>query len=388
MQGVGKDEKPLRLPPFPDIDLNWEGFMFSHLHWIGVKVTNASLDEEIWRVKQVLHHEFCHKGLALAPFSQFRQWEMFEFYGLILKTALEGQKQIRIPLKPAISGNKLQKQWAGIVLLFEASRLVEEVIAVYASLLKSLKEGLISNSERREFAKDYKEKYERYIPSFSTAYNAFDLVANKIGESAATAMMYSVFETPGPSTAFWHIISEMCKINPSVPNGFVWNVPDKDTAYIKNLPRDLEYYFFSEFIDRLDPDGSRFGKKALLDYIATTEEKWRSVAQGLEPEFFKFLLDTHETILYCTYSDFIHPFSKLGEISKEVEYGNYFIFIEAIRQQLTQGIGLLCPFWGYSPDRCCDIKPILEKVWSCTSPTRSCRLWERMGCLAKDGGTH
>src|SRR5919108_506369 len=35
-EGVGRDEKPLRQPPFPGIDRRWDGFTLSHLHLVGI----------------------------------------------------------------------------------------------------------------------------------------------------------------------------------------------------------------------------------------------------------------------------------------------------------------------------------------------------------------
>jgi hypothetical protein len=137
-QRVEKDEGsiPLRRPPFPDIDLNnGQGFTFSHLHWVVIKVTNASLsEEEVRGVELALVHEFCHKCLALTPFSQLRQDEMFKLYSLILTTFEEEQEKIRIPLIRNKPSNKLRKQWELIVRLEEVSKLVEEVFAVRASL--------------------------------------------------------------------------------------------------------------------------------------------------------------------------------------------------------------------------------------------------------------
>jgi hypothetical protein len=74
------------------------------------------------------------------------------------------------------------------------------------------------------------------------------------------------------------------------------------------------------------------------------------------------------------------------EIAEDVEYGEFFIVLEAIRQQLTQGDDLLCPFWLWSPGSCCGgrNRAFLEKVWKHTKPDCSqCKRWERLGCLDK-----
>jgi hypothetical protein len=80
-RGVGKDEDDAHRPPYPDINLNMAGGTLSHLHWVCIKVTNPILSqEEVRRVETPLFiallHEFCHKVLALTPFSQLRQYDL------------------------------------------------------------------------------------------------------------------------------------------------------------------------------------------------------------------------------------------------------------------------------------------------------------------------
>jgi hypothetical protein len=64
-----KDSLPLRRPPYPGVDLrNWDGFTISHLHWVGIKLTNASLSEKLRRIKLAILHEVCHIVLAHTPY--------------------------------------------------------------------------------------------------------------------------------------------------------------------------------------------------------------------------------------------------------------------------------------------------------------------------------
>jgi hypothetical protein len=116
-------------------------------------------------------------------------------------------------------------------------------------------------------------------------------------------------------------------------------------------------------------------------------QKLSDVAQLTTDDFGKFLFSVPKAFLFSHYDDnCIHPFfepARHGNVLiQEVRYGNYYIILEAIRQQLTQGKGLLCPFWMYAPDRCCnsDNRALLENVWKCTSQS-SCKLWQRLGCL-------
>ena len=209
-------------------------------------------------------------------------------------------------------------------------------------------------------------------------------------------MIYSVFETVNPEAAFLDILAKMYTSNPSVPTNSLQRHLTKSADFIATLSYEQAYHFFSGFINWVDPDDSRYGRKAMLDIAAEIKEELNVLAQEVKHDFTKFLVGSPDAVLFSGYSDCIHPFAEVtgyGDfVRHEVYYGNYALVLEAIRQQLTQGIGLLCPFWAYSRDNsdsCCgsENRAFLEKVWSCTSHNRSCN-WRRMGCLAKDGRAH
>jgi hypothetical protein len=418
-QGVGKDENEgenlAHLPPFPDVDLiNWQAFAFSHLHWIGMKLIKPpfSKEEAALRMELGFLHENFHDDLTHRPFSQLRLYDTLDFYRLILTTAVEGKEQIDVPLKPDQSGSNLQKRWADLVNLIDQSRLVEEVFAIRSSLLKAKIEGLIGNKMRQVLLTDYKKAYGNYIPlkifdaiagverqqnlAFPAIYDAFDFVARKLGEAAALGIIFSVFETLYPSTVFLEILFAMCKVAPGVPfndflgkpsdEHFVWNLSEKATNNIATLSPEQAYHYFRGIIYQLDPNGSRYHRTLLLDSVVKLEEGWNVIAKDLMDDFVKFLVGIRKTFLFSTFSRNIHPFSKIGELTEEVVHGNFIIFIEAIRQQLTHGMGLLCPFWMWSPGTCCHSlnREVLEKIWYCTKPNQSCRLWERLGCLKQE----
>jgi hypothetical protein len=226
---------------------------------------------------------------------------------------------------------------------------------------------------------------------FAAAYNAFDLIAEKLKETAGTAIIRNALATLNPTVAFFDIVSTMCKIDTDIPNGFVWTLPDKLTNRIANLSYEQADFWFSSLLRELNPDDSRYGRAYLSEITQESKQDWSSLLHELEEDdFIEFLFDSTPTMfLFTPYYRVIHPFVKPDfskpELSEPIERGNRTILLEAIRQQLTTGIGLLCPFWMYSPDQCCnsDNKELLEKVWSCTSHNSSCN-WRRMGCL-QDG---
>jgi hypothetical protein len=126
----------------------------------------------------------------------------------------------------------------------------------------------------------------------------------------------------------------------------------------------------------------------LCDEIRLAQE-FSDHTKGIKEDLTSFLFGAPTTFLLTLYNDSIQAFFMKSERTEEVNYGNSAIFSEAIRQQLTTGIGLLCPFWIHAPDRCCSSfnRAYLEKVWSRTCPDSSCTLWEQLGCLAKGGAS-
>jgi hypothetical protein len=255
--------------------------------------------------------------------------------------------------------------------------------------------GFIVPETHQEWVREYKQLYGEGMPAFPVVYETFNFVAKKIGEAASDCLIKSVFETLNPTKAFIDILGEMVMIYPSVPINaflenpsdeyFVWSLSDEETDFLINFALkpslDHGWYYFHSALSKLDPDDSRYKKVYLMYLLAMRAKECR---RNKKNDFSRFLFDSPKAVLFTKYSDKVHPFSNL-EGSGDVEYGNFVILLEAIRQQLGQGMGLLCPFWDDSTRTCCSRrnKAFLEKVWKCTSPTSDCECWERLGCLKK-----
>lgn len=400
--GISEDCLP-SLPPFPEINLiNWAAFTFSHLHWIGF----IRLFPEAWKDFIVFEHEICHKELAHTSFSLRIKYELFRLYKIILTTfePLEDeQEQIPVPLRPNLVRNELERQWGLVVRLGRASMFVEEIYAVRYSLSTWQKSGIITNRRRQKLIITYKEQYRKSLPFFAEAYDAFDFIVSKVGDDSGIHMIYKVLETLNPTIAFFNIIFKMCKTDPrsSITDLTMnvqrrqWNLSDEETNSLLNSSFEQTDDFFSNIMDELDPDDSRYQRTRLRDYAAMIEQEWRVVPhdggtptllQDIQDDVAKFLFNSATFVLSLYRSDVGHHFCDPGSISdwpiQEIEYGNFSIVLEAIRQQLTQGKGLLCPFWMDGRFGCCRRrnKAFLEKVWKCTSDSSS-RLWKRLGCL-------
>jgi len=343
-----------------------------------------------------------HKHLAAYPYSVVKNDGMFKINALIFLSA-QWKQQIVVPLTATQStqlGNVLQKNWFNFDMQMQASILVEEVYAVWTSL-KNAKLNLIKDDRALNvILSRYKKEYGKKQKLFEIVYNAFDLMAKKIGVIPSFILVNNVLGTQSPDYAFVCILSTTCPPDSHATNGIRWNLspeltsrlanstPFASTEHFKQL-----YEFFSSITDALDPDDSLFNRAGILHKAKEIQLKQKSMlrellAEGLDYSLFygsddNYLVSYHDNngvqFLYKSYR------TQEGErVEKIGECDAAYIFNEAILQQLLAGIGLRCPFWqDCYPDRCCIFRTLLEKIWSCTKPDLSCKLWKPMGCLNK-----
>src|SRR2546428_775202 len=98
-------KKPLYLLPFPEIDLNLEGFTFPHLRWVGINVSNSGKRKQL--IELARFHEDCHKELALTPYSLCVKDVMVGLYCEMFSVFCEEREEISVPLDPKKSRNRL-----------------------------------------------------------------------------------------------------------------------------------------------------------------------------------------------------------------------------------------------------------------------------------------
>jgi hypothetical protein len=337
--------------------------------------------------------------LSFTSFSMLRKVEMCSLYEIIFNTFKKefkrGQEKIRVPVTVNQSGNEIEKQWHNVVQLKSASELVEEIFAVRSSLLPLRDKGPIANWLWQKRVRGYKEAYDEAIYGFKVVYEVFDSIAEKIGGKAAIAMIYNALETFNPDGAFCDLILEMLLRNQS------------DQDFISNLSVEQTDMFFRKILEDIDKINLSYrvisGMQAVAlilqegratEYIEDTfptftpnvySEQWKQLG-GLDSDggVWRSIYFSKDSYLTLYFAEAVkHDRSAI----QEVKYGNFAIALESIRQQLTKGIGLLCPFWIPSHP-CCSSRnrAFLEKVWSGTCPNSDCKLWERLGCLATSSG--
>jgi hypothetical protein len=374
-----KNRKGIHLPPFPAINLSWDGFTISRLHWAVINVTSPERREVF--IKLANFHEDRHVDLSSTPYSLFTKHRFIDLYHMVMKTFGQKEELIDVPVTANESGNDLQRKLLDVDLFVSGSTCIEEVYAIRTSLLQAQNEKIIKPADAEKIITAYKKAYE-YIPGFESAYNAFDFVAGKIGEAAATGLVHSVLSTLLPRHAFAAIL---CSFSSRPSTGFIWNVSKKDTSHLNNLSVQEAYDFFNSYIHDMDPDDSRYGRAKFLNHVVKVEQVTidSRTTEDMKDDLLKLLFGGSPNSLLSQYY-FENGGFKL-EFPVEVDHPHFVIFLEAIVQQLVTGIGLLCPFYSWSPGRCCgncSNRVLLEKVWKCTAHNSSkCRLWRRPICL-------
>jgi len=377
-QSKKRFQKPLRQPPFPGIDLNWDGFAITHLHWGGF---NNLAPRERWRIEIAMRHEVLgHCYLACTPYLRYIKYEVMGLYGLMLEILEKRGERIRVPLSVtqiSNGGNELQEKIRYIGRLKKRSYLVEEVYAVQTSLYSALydkpifcsRKDKITEEDYKALTETYKNAYEKYYQRFSSIYEKYDRLVEKIGENAANAMVNLVFETSNPLKAFIDLL---------------WGIEIKTNGDFSDLPYQIAYTCWHHFLNQEDPDDSRYGIKKINEVVERFEKELSVAAKDKRDDFLEFWLRP-KTFMLTPYTNCILPFID-GTPAQEATTpgGRFIIALEAILQQLIKGIGLLCPFWMWSPGTCCEARnrELFEKVWECTSNS-ACERWQRMGCLVK-----
>jgi hypothetical protein len=410
-----QEERILSRLPFPELNPDWDGFTVSPLHWVGIKIPDNEITEELRerQLKIVTYHELYHRDLGKTAYARLMRMEMLKLYGLIGKCidddrqepilvpflGLDQQSRDELHIKSDDPWNvQLQKQAAIVLNLTRMSDLVEEIFAIRSSLSDSVKENLIEDAERQTMIRNYKRAYRDDIPLFPATYDIFEFVAGKIGITAAAALIYNCFATLNPNIAFLDILSEMCKTASylSIHNyrwgiseeQLRWKLSAEDTKNLNCISFLGAYYTFSRLLTHLDPEDSFYRRKMIKDLVIYAHDYHENLKeQPREDESVSLLFGTPSYFLLTMYHDRILPVFLQMASAETIEHGAPVIIHESIRQQITQGIGLVCPFWLLSPGKCCGSfnKAFLEKVWSRTCPTGNCEHWERMGCLGLKG---
>jgi len=386
LQGTADDNNGRISLQFPEIDLDWEGFSFPHLHWVGINAANS----KDWQKEIALLHEFGgHNKLSINPYMRFIKYQLIGICEDIRKICEEREERIRVPLavyQSSNGGRELQEDWRSICILKESSKLVEEIYSIRTSLFSALEEKIITKWRYVRLKEKYKKvydayfrgyskikAYDKYYRNFSKTYDAYDRLAGKIGGVASDAMIDAVFGALDPLQAFVDFLDKLS---------------DKATECLPSLSYNQALKYCFDLLYQLDPDGSRYRINLQLKAVAKLDRDLGIGKKEIQEASTKFYLGSPGTILFTKYTDFVHPFEDAYSSKQEITVPSvhFIIVLEAIRQQLTQGVGLLCPFWPYSDPSCCSerCRSLLEKVWSCTEVTSSCMLWKRMGCLRKE----
>jgi hypothetical protein len=308
-----KDRSLLPKLPFPLIDTSYEGFTASHLHWIGIKVTQPEKRDKL--IDLAFLHESCHRFLAHMPFSLIKRCQIYSFFSLLLRVLDEGKEMIDVPFTFTQPSTELQMQWAEYDNLMQRSMIVEEVYAVRTSLIKAKKEGVIEDDALLDkIAVHYKQAYKEIVHElFPEDFTAFDLLAKNLGEDAAEALIRKALFTVHPDKTFVFFLTNFCQTDSHSPNGLRWT-PAPLPSDRPTLSFDEAYNLFDDIIKAVDKDDSYFGRNSTIEDAANAMHLLKALAQEDGP--FKFFFDlSHNNYLLSEYTDTALAFYKVGPVT-------------------------------------------------------------------------
>lgn len=398
---------------FPEIGAWWDGFSLAHVHCLGWRqdffeeVSEAELGPELRarlgpadgtkhlvlseaaQVPQL--HEKVHWLLSRSLLSQCFRLNMLNLWAAI-RGACEG-KEVKVGEAGGLTESRLRRPITVPILttdksifgttlrsLAEIKRLtdpVEEVFAVWGSLDLAVQHELIS----REYARDvlqpeYVRAYDSRIPGYRRLYSKFGRFADENGFLNALAACMVALTGLSPVATL--------------------------KAVIRTVKRHLDQgqELEPETIIAM-PQGAR--PRSLLGR-AYREAAWLEVAVRMMSSTWSDEVslgcwrDLPTTPFLCGFAaQGLRLHSHMALIRRaEESAGNWdlsddsllrvsdrppaWFWVESLRQQLTQGDGLVCPFWDSST--CCGRSTLLDGLWRHTRKRRGWHgRWEASGCL-------
>jgi hypothetical protein len=240
--------------------------------------------------------------------------------------------------------------------LFFLSSPVEEVYAVWTSLAAREKAGLISSRSKKIRERNYKHAYSSYIRDFTKLYNTFNKIAQEIDPLVAFNLAFEALNSFSPAAALLDMIAAL---QSHIQSGKTLS----DTEYVREVCTPI----IAKCISVEDQDYLKILFEDLGEYM--------------KPEFLPVWRDSPLEPTHFIFSD------KGIAFDKKVINQKLFLemlWLESIRQQLTTGIGLVCPFCDvrdWPEGSCCNkmYRFWLEGIWNYTQG--SSQTWQPQGCL-------
>jgi hypothetical protein len=352
---------------FPWIRSGWEGVCLPHSHWVGIREELArKRTDPFWMLAkrhEVLGHWLLADAIlpkmirrivglmlvAIAEIGHGRQGVILDHNKV---TFQQPAIHLRVPLAAnAISNILLERLWGHIKVLHLTAMPVEEVWAVWISLRCGEDDGSISPKTKTELVRRYRKKYG---PDFASLYDDFDKVGKTMSGNVAVLLAAHSMNTLTPVQALREMLE---KAQDLLAQG-----KSLDKTDLEHLcSRIVDKFLSSTEIESFDP----IVELRNIDFIDDPGPRsfWAELPE--EPLYFRF---SKQGLLYEG-PPIKHPDD---------------ILLESVFEQLTSGLGLVCPFFGRGPMvrklGCCGMyQPLLRAIFEHTQgPTRT---WMPQGCL-------
>ncbi len=253
----------------------------------------------------------------------------------------------------------LANMWFCTHELWKSIQPVDEVFAVWDSVRSAEENGVLPDNYTREDVEEvYKNKYGPWVADFRKLYDRFKRFADRNGYRHAASLANAALNTLAPHEVLRAALAVLNK---------------------KKLPKVEDLYVLCGGIaDDLVRKDAVLKSRSLL----TT---WLRLFQQIGDDLLFLRVPTYPLPFYFGSSGTV--FAVVSTESTEEQPGSAAeidgrLWLESMREQLTQGEGLICPRWrdGY----CCGSKDLLQRLWRNTKKRAGWPgQWEPRGCITE-----
>jgi hypothetical protein len=299
----------------------------------------------------------------------FRFDKLSKFYTALQNTISSG-KIIKVPLVATEKGSKIQRQWCRITRWFRISCLIDEAFSLLVTLA-SIPEKEVRDKYEAIWVPEEDEDLKKNMKlSFAPFYRDLrEHVESQYGKLDSLEFQWPTW------------LERVMELGRSTfSRAGIQTVNAKDLrafgGYLLLTIMNSKIRCLSEF----ESLHSMLTVQMLEDnpIVEDSTQYFRCNVDTIKQEPYSYKVEVNCTQLLA---DLICSY---GECEQHIAviFAGRTIFIEAIRQQICQGVGLCCPFWN---GKCCDslgiFRPLLEQTYQITRPWKWPQHWQKPPCL-------
>jgi hypothetical protein len=328
---------------------------------------------------------------------------------------LGSKRTIRVPLVPNPKGSELQRQWCQIKNWFLETCLLDEACSLLVTLAFITDKQGRKEDERRWVQAEDQEMKGKFDPFYRKFRSKVELIYGSTLDSCRTenerftfaevaltcgAMAYEGMAATGRSDPEYILDGNnaSAKTPPSDRdpiNAFCDRLPNL-CERLGSLQVDLGLQLMRDEERRSFTDKPSFGPNTSPEIIRAFGKK--KGMQRFPRQYFSSQIEiTSEGVPFIS----VNPSDELNNLlasSGTAPPGDrqfeqlalalkvwYTLFLESIRQQICQGVGLRCPFWN---GECCQgrgfhklFRELLERTYKTTKPWKWHQHWQKPPCL-------